>query len=591
MVLLVLAALLPLAAADDVDVDREFNDTSIDPGQEKKIGVFTLQAVNDSVELTDVVTNRIPFNISYSKTSAVINDSVNVSVNASVPDNFQPQTYNGESIFIFSQHDEVEAGLEVTVNRVSHWNITDSSFKGNVSLGDNGELGTVRVENDGNVPATLDVAVTGNISEYLLFDSTVITQEGINEYPVNYRVEENAVPGLYTGNLTFSGGNRTEKVGARTRFLDTVDPVFARKKFKSFEATKPSTFKVLATDNVEVALVKAEVLYEVTVSDGNKTKSVNKTLETINFEKKEDDGNIWVGKSQKASRIDSYFVHGLIRDTAGNEVNFTDSFEVTPLESLVPKESVEFPGSKFDNTVSREIGRIERDTPVTVRLTSFNQPLGQGGGDWRVGLMTPSGKKFFNNVNDTIKLEQAQSLELRVYSDSPARYQGEIGYEVIEEHVDVPATTFYGRFANFTSPKDKKFVMLGKLYICDGQVSKILSQSKWMCQFNISAGRVPPGSSLKEEVQFMIPREAKDDFEQRYQTRIAKAERKAQKNGDIAAVSLFLGFISVFGSVYYTRYTGVHMGVYLAPRSHRKQAKNAVGKTLKNRFVNWYKNR
>ena len=581
------AVLLLNNATADLQIQNQLGN-DLQPGQNNAVGNFTVTASNETVEVTDIVTNGLPFTATYSPSSFTVdNGSRNVETGISVPSDFPAGNVSGEAIFVVSNRSNIQKPVDFEVVENRNWTITDSTFKENVSVGNGGKLGEIQFENNGNTRVDLQVNQSGKLTEFLGLESTTLYRGTSDTYFVNYDIPRSTEFGYYNASITFytETGNDSRTLNLSTRFLDKIPPELVAKQFENFSATKPSTFKIDATDNIEVNQVNAEVLYETQVQRNNSTVTVNQSLETIEFDRQEDT-TVWNGEMQNNDRVGDYYINGSITDGAGNTVYFTDRYSVNQLDVITTQGNVELPAYKYDTEFTYPVGNIERDTDLTVTLESFNQPLGDdsSGESWSIGVKTPSGKEYFSQVNSSVTLEQAGEINLFVYSDTPERFQGELDYKPIDEHTGLNKTTFYGRFTNYTSPKDREFVLYNKVYRCDGHSSQLLNNSYWNCRFNISANTVPPQSELGEAVQFVIPQQVKEEQEEQWQTRIDEAKQEKNNAQNTSAWALRILFIGLVAGLYGFRYYPRHYGCYIKATSRTQQARKSLKEILQEKF-------
>jgi len=581
------AALLLHNAAASLQIQNNLGH-DLQPGQKNLAGNFTVTASNETVEVTDIVTNGLPFTASYSPSSSTIdNRTQNIETRISVPSDFPAGNVSGEAIFVLANRSNIQKPVNFQVTKNRNWTISDYNFKNNVSVGNGGKLGEIQFRNNGNTRVDLQVNSSGNLTQFLGLESTTLYRGTSDTYFVNYDIPRSTEFGYYNSSVTFytDTENESRTVNLSARFLDKIKPELEAKQFEDFSATKPSTFKIDASDNIKVNRVSTEVLYETQVQRNNSTVTVNQSLENISFDRKEDT-TIWTGKMQNNDRVGEYYINGSITDRAGNTVYFTDRYSVSQLDVITTKSNIELPAYKYDSEFTYPVGNIERDTDLTVTLDSFNQPLedDSSGESWSIGLNTPSGKEYFSNVKSSITLEQAGEISLFVYGDTPERFQGELSYNPIDEHTNLNKTTFYGRFTDYTSPKDREFVLYNKVYRCDGHSSKLLNNSYWNCEFNISASTVPPESELGEAVQFVIPQQVKEKQEQQWQTRIDEAKQGESKAQNTSAWALRLLFIGILSGIYGFRYYPRHYGCYIKATSRTQQARKSFKEILQEKF-------
>lgn len=562
--LLALIALLASIAAATPTANLNISNSSLEPGQNQSIGTLEIESTNGSFETSDISTNQIPFEIDTTQNSGLtdLNGSTTYEeylLNASVPSGFEAGNYPGNLIISFQNASNIQKPLNLTVKERKTWNLTNSSSLQNFSVGENGDYGALNFENTGNSKVELRVNTTGNLSDYISIDERANVFPGLEkQLPIQYQASSDVPFGNYTGQINVTAAGKTEILQLQTEVLDEIEPTIEASSINGFQASLPNEFSATVTDNLKPDSVLGKVYYTETVQEGNQTIEVTRIQEEFRFATSKNSDK-WTATMSNTTRPGDYKINVTATDESGNNVTQTSSFTIQELSVLRPQRNVQLPAYIYDSNVKSNIGELAQNSPVTVRLSSFNQEIGA---DWQLGLTTPSGEEYFDEVNDTIELTEAQDLELFVYSQEPGKYNGELTYEPIDSHVPVPQTAFNGQFTNHTNPKDQEFSLYDTIYDCQGFPSQQLNQSYWSCNFNISAGKVEPGSSLQEEVQFAIPSQVRNDKISLWETQVEDAESSAMEANRHRNYSLgfagFLLFLSIYFITGYPRHYSIH---------------------------------
>lgn len=558
-----LIALSLIAPATSLSINESLNDTSITPGEENFVGEYTLQNdENRSYEIDTIFSTNIPFEVSYNISNNTIqpNSSEKVNISASTPSTFQPGNYSGKTEFTFINASDKTRNVNLTVEEVRNWSIEEINTTETLSVGNNGKYGALKFKNRGNTPVEISVNKTGNLTNYLEIDSEATIFPGLTKtLPVQYQISSDTDFGNYSGKLNFSSSEKYEAVEINSTFEDSINPELSEIEISSFEASKPDVFRLKATDNLEVEKVIGTVYYNGTERRGNQTVEVRKKLEEIRF-KTQSNTNTWTGRIENDRRIDEYEIKISAYDRSENNVTETRNFKIIPLAAWSPQRNVRLPAYIFDSTATESIGSLSTDTPVKIKLESFNQQIGA---EWEIGVETSSGQEFFDSMNDTIEINSQGEKELFVRSSEPGTYNGELSYEPIDSHVPVTSTTFSGQFTNHTNPKDQSFVLYDTTYNCKGFPSQKLNESYWSCNFNISAGRVEPGQELTQEVQFAVPEDAKETTIASYRQQVDTAEQQKNKWSRYFTIALTIAGGSFLIAFYLVTAFPVHYSVHV----------------------------
>ncbi|MCK5333679.1 MAG: hypothetical protein KAJ24_04150, partial [Candidatus Aenigmarchaeota archaeon] len=145
-------------------------------------GNAPLSAINFNCTAGDVCANftidYIPSNI----TSLEEGNSSVITVNVSIPAGYAPAIYNG-TLRAYTESSYDEATLFVLIPLDLSWQHTPTYLGMDVVQGMNGTLGTVDVENTGNIQLLLLTSITGN-SSYFGANSSSLTIDSLDEESV-----------------------------------------------------------------------------------------------------------------------------------------------------------------------------------------------------------------------------------------------------------------------------------------------------------------------------------------------------------------------------------------------------------------------
>lgn len=589
LLIIVLALVVTAGTATaQASVTSEITQEEFEAGETHHIATFQLQNGNNNTSMvlsnTAIDTeNLITWDFQFTPSTAEIanNSTQGIRLNATIPENFQAGDFDAEATFGLENEIDQVSQLDITVAESKTWNITNSSIKDNVSVSTEGNIGQYTLENTGNSDVRVNQTINGEISEYISVADTVTLFPKIPQTrTLAYDIPEDTDFGNYTGNLTISSSenNISKTLNLSVEVLDDISPKVDSKSFESFEATQGHPFTVEASDNLEVESVEAKILYESSTVNGTE----NQTLEVLNFEKNNQTES-WRANMTNETRVDEYFVIGNVTDTAGNSENFTDSFSINTLQSFSPEEIIELPRYKEAEEVTKHLSELQTSTEIGITLDSIKGNFS----DYQIGLEVQKNSSedaeriFFDEIGDTITLNEKSNVSLVVYSEESQRFNGQLSFDTPRYHKEIPPSRFEGEFTDFVTPKDTKFTVSGIKYDCEGEPSSYAENSTWDCNFKVSAEDVGEIDNLEEAVDIVVPEEAREEQASRYEDRIDEMESSLQTANLITSFSVFGGFLLLITTVYITRY---HPSHYSINRERSRSEKVQVGKTVKEKL-------
>ncbi|QIB75380.1 hypothetical protein G3I44_14415 [Halogeometricum borinquense] len=509
-------------AALNVSINQ--STTTLNPGTTAQLGEILLVPENETATLTGVTTSGIPFDVTYLPNQTLIQNATRMNISAAVPDGAAPQSFTGSATLVFQNRSSESVPVELTVNRSRSWAVNRTPLKHNVSVASTGILGNVSIKNTGNVPVTLSVNLTGNISQVLedVRNEVTVYPGNADTLQLEYDVDRDQEFGPLTGRLSFQDETRNTSLNLSTVVEDTIPPRLDTTEFPDVMATQELTATVYAADNLEVGRVLANVSYVTTEQVGNSTTSVNETHETMSFRKR---GHAWTATLDDTSRPGNYTVTGVIIDTAGHRVNFTDQFTISPLDGIDTLGNITFPTRRYDTEAKLPLGALKVDTPITINLTYFDKELDGDDENWDVAIVTENdGKKYFTPDDRSVTVDEEGPVELYVYSDTSGRFNGELVFDGVDSHIPIPSTSFDGRFTEWAQPQDWAFDMFRQNYECLAVQSDVREKAGWDCSTFIPATAIPTDSTLAQEADLLVPQSQKDEVIQPLETNIAELQ-------------------------------------------------------------------
>ncbi|WP_226005947.1 hypothetical protein [Natrinema salinisoli] len=470
----VFVLVLGLGTATDVRVTSTTVSDTVYPGENTTVAEYNVGVRNGTVNVTDIAVSQLPFDTVISPDVRTVNASCGpadqntagncpwrnetVAVNVSVPDREISDTYTGEVAFVFDKQETQAESITVTVPEVANWTLTDHAFTASVDIGSDGVLGRFDLQNTGNVRTSVDVNVSGNLSEYVVTNEIVdLYRNRSRSVPVEYRIPSDTPFGTYTGQLVLPGdGNRSDTVNLSVEFVDKRPPELEDVTLNDeIEATLSDDWTVTATDNLEVASVTAQVVRESTITAGNTTQVVNESVANVSFDPVEHTDS-WKTSFTETDNRGTHYATVVVKDAAGNTVNRTERFEVVSLDAVtVLEEDVEFDGTPPDEQLTVDVFELDEEIPVTVELSSFREL--DTNGSMLVGIReTGSASPDTISPGKSITVSEPETYELVVETSEGGRFRGELVYNV-EKHVELATTGFAGEFIDSDCPPEDDY--------------------------------------------------------------------------------------------------------------------------------------
>lgn len=461
------AALL-LTASVSAEINTEWfeNQTSLTPGNQTHVGNFqiTVSGNNTTVENVEAGLD-LPFNstVQPAEVKNISNQSVNISVHASPPSGFKPNTLN-RTLKVESDNHGFSQDLSLQVIEYNNWVLSDSKFSRVISLGDSGKFGSVIVDQEGNVQQKLETEITGNISEYVSTNPEDTVYPGIDSnFTVKYDIPEDVESGNYTGELLIKQPNNevNKSVNLSATLEDTISPELSFPLVEDMEATLPQTFKVKAEDNLEVKSVKGTLKRQVENETGNKTEIVNDTYKEFSFKKKEDSQNVYLYNFKDSKFKGDYFLEITAEDFNNNTDTLVKSFEITDLEAITNmNRNFNYGEIIKGNTAEEHIFQLEH--PVNVKVDYFQMTPANTSIDLKLKKVGDSASMPFKDVNSSLLIEETGTYKLLLDAsdaDRNVKFNGQLklSYPEVDESRTVPIKDIFFEgelIANYPEPEN-----------------------------------------------------------------------------------------------------------------------------------------
>jgi len=508
----------------------------------------TVLATNSTINGSNVSTNTFSFPVRTENNSIV----------ADIPLSIPAGVYDGR----IELENNYSHNFTVRILPYVNWSLTPDRIEDTINVGTSGKLTGQTISLTGNTNTTIDVSITGNVSKYLQVTDQVTVYPDINSSVVlQYNVRETTEYGLYNGTLQLNGSyNHSQQVPVRLQFKDNVTPVIQDVETPSFTATFPENFTVKASDNLNITAVEAEILNETTVRSGNTTKRVNKTIETLSYTKIKNTQK-WTARPPTETP-GTFYVDGYVVDGAGNRVNFTSKYTVDEIDAVEVNSSISLQNYRVESEIVEKIGKIDRETPLEIRLESFSQPLQSPNETWNLAIKTRDGEKFLRNENHSVTVEGPTPVYLKLYGNVPERFNGRLSFEGVKQHVPIDDVRFNGQYLQCKVPKKEVITVFDRNVTYSPVNSDSCEKAGWRVSYFISADMVPIGSNLKQSARVFIPEQVQEETEDFRENEKQRLKEKAADNAFWGKVFLVFGLFGwgaflwerrVAPSWYYTR--------------------------------------
>jgi len=463
--------MLALGAAANVSVNQATD--TLHPSQNQTLATITVDAADNTTELVDTAHN-FPFpvwtvNTTRNVTTRQVNNStrhhtrVTAALVARPSINVAPEPRTN-TVHVILPAESHAVDLSYTVAELQNWSITNTSFITSLSVGNNGDLGQVVIENTGNTGAVLDVNATRNITPYYdQLPADVSTNAGQEKTVVlQYQVPADTAFGTYGGQLRFTDDrNRTAAVNLSIPFRDERQPSTDLELPDEVMATTAPEWTVVATDNLDVATVTANVSRMVTVRRNNSTVQVNRSVGIVDFTH-EAHTDQWTTEFTATENRGRYYANISVTDAAGNTVHRIHRFDVVALDAVnVLRPNFRMDGIRAQQQATAEVIRNTVESPFTLTLDRFDYG---GNSSVEIGVIAPSADSpvYFDQVDDSKEFSETGTytvvVESRGSEARPRTYQYDtvIGVTAPDQHVKVSDIVFRGQLISGSCPQTRK---------------------------------------------------------------------------------------------------------------------------------------
>lgn len=446
MVVLMMA--VALLAGTGAAATFSSENTVAGPGENTTLGNLTVGVNNTSIGDVDSDSQfATSWNFTENGTAATGPVSIVVPRDASPQNNSFSVTVewqNGSTVTTGPIQYSVPAVSNVTYNR--------ANMSNDVSVGSDGVFGNLTLVQEGNSAEEIDVNMTGNLSAFLGAPGSV-TMFRTRSYNlrVTFQVPRDTAFGHYAGQIDFVGENGTvdHTVNMSSVFRDDINPDIETVDIPDVMATTPLTVEAEVTDNLNVSTVEADIVREVSVTDGNTTTLQNQTLGTFSLGQRPQTDS-WNVTVQDTDEIGTYYATLTANDTSGNTDNVTERFVIEGLNATnTVGDEIIFDTIRHDAESHADLLTNSFESPFNVTLTQFNYG---NNASLQVGVLPPGSDapRYFDDVNDTQQFSEAGRYRLVVNSldaddiNGSLEYNGQIRVDTPIQDPENPEVVFTG---------------------------------------------------------------------------------------------------------------------------------------------------
>lgn len=458
---MVIFAVTTVSAQSASTQQTNFN---LQPGTNTTIGQFQIDSTGDPIASIDNInTNDFGFPVRSTNLQFFQQREIaEFDLVAEVPSSYPPTGGNVTSSVIVdlttaTNTSTVSGNYRYKVPRVNDWSASPANITKNISAGTtSGIFQRVNITQDKNNPQEqINYSVKGNVSNLITPKSGEFTLFKNQESTIIFRnsVSKERDFGFYNGSIKFEDTkNNTESVDVNVTVQDDIAPSIGATSFPDVPATKTAPLEVIATDNIGVQNVTADIQrkYSVDVGDNSTTRTEN--VGTVKFSA---DGNIWKTGFNQTNRPGKYTANVTVSDASGNTANTTASFTVSKLDEIeVLNNNFQFEAREQGTQVERKILRLESNTPITLGLEFFQRDEPNSTFSLAVKKRGQSVPKPIDveDENPSITIEDKGVYILTASSDQEEAFRGRItvSYKGVpsERTVDADDILFEGLFVD-----------------------------------------------------------------------------------------------------------------------------------------------
>jgi hypothetical protein len=416
------------------------------------------QTTNQTENLTQIIPVQnvnfqflnFPFQASAvpSNLSTLVNSSVNISVNATIPPFTTTGIYKGILLITSSNAPSKSLEISVFVPENKSYAISNLTQIKQAPAGFSGVFGNFSINNTGNKDLLFTFSISGNASPLLEIQKQKFVLKGTKEdILISYDIPKTQSLGVYEGNITIKENNNEKNISFSLEVNDVLPPEILNAEFEnsSLQATLNYSLIVEVEDNVKVS----DVLVKFIFTDKKTGETIN--LGEFNFTKSAEK-NKWI--LEKAfNNIGDYQAYITALDSSGNKATKLFLFKVVELDSLNHSEAVKLPKRRVNTFSSADAFTITNSTPIEIKLQDVVYS-----GNYTIYLEKPDGSQlFFKSVNETLNIFDAGVWKIGVKGDKPEEFFAKFVFSVIPQHKPVKNLTISATFVNYSIPEPGTF--------------------------------------------------------------------------------------------------------------------------------------
>lgn len=418
-----------------------------------------------------VTNNTTEFQSANSDLSLTFSEN-NTGIYTTAPEDYSPTT--GQ---INLKYNNSTSTKTVKILPVSNWTVQKTSSKSNVSVGNTGELLTYNITQNGNIDEDISVSATGNISDYIVFDSNVVARKGIEkQISIDYQIPSDTGFGRYNGTINFTGDSYSSNLSVETVFKDGITPEIQNISTPDLMATEKPEIKVVATDNLNIDSVTGNIS-KLNESSGNYLDF----KDGVEFSKKENT-DTWIYQLQDTDEKGKYRLDVQVVDEADNSVQANSTYSISRLNvTQVLNSNFRFDDVWPESDERRSLLENTQEVDSNITLVSTDVP---DAAEVSFRILYPGEEQPTEiEEGETLQISKTGEYELVVDTgdhsfNQTKEYSGVLNISVPEQHIPVPQVDFGGDLRTDNDPKPRSLSIgqfRGRLTYLDSANASLIS--------------------------------------------------------------------------------------------------------------------
>jgi len=423
-------------------------------------------------ETQQITTNTSNFQSANSDLSLTFSQN-NTGIYTTAPQDYSPTT--GQ---ITLKYNNTSSTKTVEILPVSNWTVEKNSSQNNVSVGNTGELLTYNLTQNGNIDEDISVSATGNLSDYIVFDSNVVARKGIEkQISIDYQIPSDTGFGRYNATINFTGKSYGSNLTVETVFKDGIKPEIQNISTPNFMATENPEMKVVATDNLNIESVTGNIS-KLNESSGNYLDF----KDGAEFSKKENT-DTWSYQLQDTDEKGKYRLDVQVVDEADNSVQANSTYGISRLNvTQVLNSNFRFDDVWPESEERRSLLENTQEVDSEITLVSTDVP---DSADVSFRILYPGEEQPTEiDQGETLEINKQGEYDLVVETgdhsfNETKEYSSVLNISVPKQHISVPQIDFGGDLRTDNDPKPRSLSVgqfRGRLTYLDSANASLISE-------------------------------------------------------------------------------------------------------------------